>query len=149
MRTVLALASLATTLAVGGSSAAPFAQCVVFDKPEELYSHSDVVFRGTVIGKRPTGNQGFHVIVDVATFRVDQTWKGQPGPQVEVGADRPFQMDEQYLVFAGGKPLSTSILCRGTELLGQAKAKLDWLSKRLRRPSHPLQPTSGPQVAVK
>jgi hypothetical protein len=57
-------------------------------------------------------------------------------------------MDEQYLVFAGGKPLSTSILCRGAELLGQAKAKLDWLSKRLRRPSHPLQPTSGAKTGV-
>ena len=148
MKTVLALALLVTTLAVVGSSAAPFAQCVVFDKPEELYSHSDVVFRGTVIGRRPTGNQGFHVIVDVATFRVDQAWKGQPGPQVDVGADRPFQMGEQYLVFAGGKPLSTSILCRGAELLGQAKAKLDWLSKRLRLPNTPLQPTSGGHVEV-
>ena len=106
MRTVLALALLATTLAVGGSSAAPFAQCVVFDKPEELYSHSDVVFRGTVIGKRPTGNQGFHVIVDVATFRVDQTWKGQPGPQVEVGADRPFKWTSSIL------SLQAASLCR-------------------------------------
>jgi len=111
-------------------TAAPHAQCVIFDKPEELFALSTVVFRGTVIGKRPTGIEGTHVDVEIATFRVDQAWKGKPGRQVLVGGDQPFELGKEYLVFAGGKPLSTTLLCHATELVSAAKAKLDWLTRK-------------------
>ena len=50
-------------------------QCVIFDKPEELWSVSDVVMLGTVVSTKPTGITGEHVTVDVATFGVDRVWK--------------------------------------------------------------------------
>ena len=49
---------------------------------------------------------------------------------MRVGADRLFEMNKKYLVFAAGKPLGTSIQCRWTEPVDRAKAKLDWLAKR-------------------
>jgi len=113
------------------------AQCVIFDKPEELYARSDVVFRGTAVAQKPTGIGGSHVIVQIATFQVDQTWKGQPGRQVAVGADEPFEIGKEYLVFAGGKPMSTSIECRAAELVDHAKGKLEWLSTNVRLPISP------------
>ncbi len=106
------------------------AQCVIFDKPEELFARADVVFVGTVVATEPTYDQGSHVAVDIGTFRVEQSWKGHVEREMRVGADRLFEMNKKYLVFAAGKPLSTSILCRSTELVDRAKAKLDWLAKR-------------------
>ena len=123
---------LRAALAVLGFASLPpeaHAQCMIFDKPEELFARSDVVFRGTVVATEPTGLQGFHQSVDIATFRVDQSWKGDPAREVRVRADRAFEKSQEYLVFAGGKPLSTSILCRWTEPIDRAKPKLDWLLK--------------------
>jgi hypothetical protein len=106
------------------------AQCVIFDKPEDLFGRADVVFVGTIVSTEHTHDQGSHVIVDIGTFRVEQSWKGRVEREMRVGADRLFEMNKKYLVFAAGRPLSTSILCRSTELVDRAKAKLDWLAKR-------------------
>ena len=130
MKTVISLGPLVVVLAVVGLPPAAFAQCVTFDRPEDLFARSDVVFRGKVVANRATGIQGQHVTVAIATFRVEQSWKGEPGRSVEVGADRPFEQGQEYLVFAAGEPLSTSILCRSAELIEQARTKLDWLAKR-------------------
>jgi hypothetical protein len=108
------------------------AQCVTFEKPEELFAHSTAVFRGTVTATDSTGARGAHEIVAVATFRVEESWKGALERHVRLESDRPFVTGEEYLVFAAGEPLSTSILCRWAEPLRNAKAKLDWLSKRKR-----------------
>jgi hypothetical protein len=104
-------------------------QCVIFDKPEELFARSEMVFRGTVISTESTGAQGDHQIVQIATFRVRQWWKGERIHEVRVGADRPFEKSREYLVFAGGEPPATSLLCHSTEPVRAAKRKLDWLSK--------------------
>jgi hypothetical protein len=119
------VAAVATVLFPAGAHA----QCVTVNKPEELFARSDVVFRGTVVTREPTGATGAHVIVDVATFRVEHTWKGSPG-QVRVGGDRLFEIGKEYVVFAAGKPLTTSLLCRWAETIDRAKAKLEWLSSR-------------------
>jgi hypothetical protein len=108
------------------------AQGVIFDKPEELYALSDVVFRGTAVAQKPTGIGGSHVIVQIATFQVDQTWKGQPGRQVAVGADEPFEIGNEYLVFASGKPMSTSIQCGAAELVDHTRG-----SDRTLKPNGP------------
>ena len=113
-----------------GASSTRSNQCVIFDKPEELWAVSDLVFFGTVVSTKPTGIKGFHVTVDIATFRVDRVWKGKPAPEVQVGGDNFFEKGKQYLVFAAGKPLSTSLPCRWTEPADRAKAKIDWLTKR-------------------
>jgi hypothetical protein len=123
---------LRAVLAVVGFAYLPaeaHAQCVIVDKPEELFALSDMVFRGTVVATESTGARGSHQVVEIATFRVDQSWKGDPAREVRVGADRAFEKGKEYLVFAGGKPLSTSTLCRSTELIERAKPKLDWLLK--------------------
>jgi len=104
------------------------AQCVMFDKPDELFAANNVVFRGKVLKKESTGARGDHVIVEIATFQVAESWKGDPGREVRVGADRPWEVGKEYLVFAGGNPLSTSLLCRGTELVERTRRKLDWLA---------------------
>ena len=111
-------------------SPAPGAQCFVFNNPGELWAHSDLVFQGTVVRTKPTGIQGIHVTVEVATFRVDKAWKGKPDRVVQVGAEAPFKKNKQYLVFAAGEPPSTSLPCRWSELVERAKAKLEWLSRR-------------------
>jgi hypothetical protein len=105
------------------------AQCIMFDEPEELFAHSTMVFRGTVISTESTGLEGDHQIVQIATFRVRQSWKGDSIREVRVGADRAFEKSREYLVFAAGKPLTTSLLCRWAEPVRAAKRKLDWLSK--------------------
>ena len=106
------------------------AQCVIVDEPEKRFAQSDAVFLGTVLRTEATGVQGAHVIVEIATFRVDRTWKGDAAKELRVGADRPFEKGKEYLVFAGGKPLTTNILCRWAEPSDRAKATLDWLSKK-------------------
>ena len=117
-------------IAVSASFPAPRSQCEILNKPEELWAVSDLVFLGTVVATKPTGIQGFHVTVEIATFRVDKAWKGKLDKVVDVGGDAPFEKDKQYLVFAAGKPASTSLPCRWTEPADRAKAKLEWLAKR-------------------
>ncbi len=116
---------------LGRPSASSDAQCVTFDNPEELLARSDAVFLGTVLTTEATGRQGDHVNVDIATFRVERTWKGELTSTVRIGADRPFERNRQYLVFAAGQPLATSLLCRWTEPRERATTKISWLSKRL------------------
>jgi hypothetical protein len=106
------------------------AQCVIVDQPEKRFAQADAVFLGTVLRTEATGVQGAHVIVEIATFRVERTWKGDAVKELRVGADRPFEKGREYLVFAGGKPLTTSILCRWAEPTDRAKPALDWLSKK-------------------
>ena len=72
--------------------ATPCAQCVIFDQPDELFARNDVVFRGTVVAKEATGIRGDHVIVEVATFRVEQSWKGKPEREVRVGSLKNRQL---------------------------------------------------------
>lgn len=117
-------------VALTWTPAGSIGQCVIFDKPEELWDRSDLVFLGTVISTKPTGADGSHVTVDIATFRVDRAWKGKPEATVHVGGDAFFLVGTQYLVFAVGKPPSTSLPCRWAEPAERAQAKLAWLSKR-------------------
>jgi hypothetical protein len=107
-------------------------QCVTFDRPAELFALSDAVFVGTVVSNEPTYSQGDHVIVSIATVRMDRSWKGRFRREVQVGSDRALEVGKQYVVFAAGKPLSTSVMCRWSEPLNQAKRKLDWLSVKRR-----------------
>ena len=120
------LVSFGITLVLSSASAS--AQCVLFDKPEELFAHNDTVFTGTVVMNEPTSARGEHQIVAVATLRVDKSWKGRLEREVRVGSDAAFEVGKKYLVFAGGKPLSTTILCRASEPIERAKSKLDWLA---------------------
>ena len=106
------------------------AQCVEFADPAELFMRSDAVFVGTDVAIEPTGAHGWHVIVSIATLKPERTWKGRPGPEVRVGSDVPFEVGKKYVVFAAGRPLSSSIECRWAELVGRAKRKMDWLARR-------------------
>jgi hypothetical protein len=40
----------------------------------------------------------------------------------------------QYLVFAAGKPASTTLLCWWTEPAERATAKIEWLDQRTKHP---------------
>lgn len=137
MKAVIFLRAVLAAVGFAYLPAEAHPQCVIVDKPEELFARSDMVFRGTVVTTESTGAQGSHQVVEIGTFRVDQLWKGDPTREVRVGADRAFEKDKEYVVFAGGKPLSTSILCRWTEPIERAKPKLDWLLKN-RRTNKPL-----------
>lgn len=121
----------AALIGVAGWLISPSAQCIVFDKPDELFAASDAVFSGTVQATRATGAQGEHVTVQVATLRVLRSWKGTPMREVDVGVDAPLQQGRSYLVFAAGQPLHTSALCRWTEPLERAATRLEWLSRRM------------------
>ena len=110
-------------------------QCVVFVEPSDYFERSDVVFLGTVVSTKPTGAQGNHIVTDIATFDVERIWKGPTQSQFTVGDDRPFMVGGRYIVFAGGKPLSTAMLCGWAELEETAEKKLRWLeTKPSRRP---------------
>jgi hypothetical protein len=128
--TTVRLLLFAGALQLVGWTAGADAQCVIFEKPEDLFARADVVFVGTVVASEATAAKGEHAIVEIATLRVEQTWKGRLARQVRVGADRPLEMDKKYVVFAAGKPLSTSVLCRWAEPEDSAKTKLEWLAKR-------------------
>jgi hypothetical protein len=122
--TVIALAVLIESAV----PAATRAQCIMFGSPEVAFAESRAVFTGTVLRTEPTGARGEHQIVNIATFRVERTWKGDPGREARVGADRQFEVGQRYVVFATGEPLTTSLLCRWAEPVDQAGAKLDWLA---------------------
>ena len=107
--------------------------------PSECYPHFSPSATLTA-----TGAQGDHQIVDIATFLVKESWKGNPAREVQVRADQPFEKSKEYVVFAGGTPFSTSIECRWTEPIERAKAKLDWLRKN-RLASKPRASTSAPR----
>ena len=137
MRSYRALFVLAV-IAFGTPSTTVYGQCVQFPNSERLFAHAAVVFVGIVVAHEPTGVQGFHVIRDIATFRLERSWKGSQDREVRVGSDGLFEVGKKYLVFAFGKvgePLTTSVDCRSTELIDQANEKLDWLSKK---PSQPV-----------
>lgn len=123
----------AVALFVAALPALARAQCVIFENPEELFARADAVFVGTVRRTEPTGAKGDHAIVETATLRVEKAWKGRLAREVRVGVDRPFATGKKYVVFAAGKPLSTSIMCRWAEPVESAKAKLEWLAKRRSR----------------
>jgi len=123
------------------------AQCIIFDKPEELFGRADAVFLGKVISTAPTGAQGEHVLVETATLRVEKFWKGDLPGEVRVGADAPFAVGTTYLVFAAGTPLSTSIPCRWTEPADRAGPKLEWLARHA-TPRVPARPARGDIIAA-
>lgn len=123
------------------------AQCIIFDKPEELFQRADAVFLGKVIATEPTGARGFHLTVEFATLRVEKFWKGDLAREVRVGADAPFAVGTSYLVFAGGTPLSTTIPCRWTEPEDRAGSTLEWLARRA-APRIPAQPMREEIVAA-
>jgi hypothetical protein len=128
MRTARLLVVAGITLQTVVLPAVVDAQCVVFEQPEDLFARADVVFAGTVVATESTGARGDHSIVQIATLRVDKAWKGSLTREVRVGADRPFEVEKKYVVFAAGKPLSTSILCRWAEPQDPAKTQLEWLA---------------------
>lgn len=106
-------------------------QCIVFPNPEGGFARADAVFVGTVVAHQPTGARGEHVTVDIATIRLERSWKGSRGHrEVHVGSDRPWQVGKKYVVFAFGpsESLTTSIDCRWAESIETAAEKLDWLS---------------------
>jgi hypothetical protein len=111
-------------------------QCVELDDLAEMFARSDAVFVGTVIAQEPTAAQDFHLMPkDIVTLRLERSWKGARQRVVRVGSDGPFEIGKKYLVFADGKPLTTSIQCKWTEPIGKATRKLDWLSTQ---PSQPV-----------
>ena len=109
-------------------------QCVVFDEPSEYFALSDVVFLGTVLANKSTGAVGDHVITEIATLKVERTWKGPRESQFVVGDGQPFTVEGRYVVFAGrgrsGDVLSTAQLCGWAELESKAKKKLAWLATK-------------------
>ena len=120
------------------------AQCVVFVDPAELYRANDEVFSGTVTAVEPTGLDGFHIPRQIATVRVQEQWKGVRASTIRVATtDRLFEVGASYLFFAGGEPLSTSLMCRGTEKLEAASAKQSWLN------SLPSREVGDPSPALK
>jgi general stress protein 26 len=123
-----------------------YAQCIIFDKPEELFARADAVFLGRVVSTAPTGARGDHVLVETATLRVEKVWKGGLAHEVRVGADAPFDVGKTYLVFAAGAPLSTTIPCRWTEPEDRAGPKLEWLAKQ-GTPKVPAKPTREEIIA--
>ena len=78
-----------------------FGQCVEFPNVKEAFARADAVFVGTVVAHQPTGNVGAHVIVDVATVRLEESWKGTAEREVRVSADQPLLA--QHRVDRGGK----------------------------------------------
>lgn len=109
------------------------AQCVMFDTPT-LFERSIVVFRGTVMSTRATGAGGAHQIRSIATFAAGQGWKGDAGrgvvSPVSVGVDRALPKDVEYLVFAAGNPLTTSVMCGWTVPVAEAGKTIAWLNQR-------------------
>jgi hypothetical protein len=130
MRTPVELLIIGAALHLVLAPANAFAQCVVFDKPQDLFAHADVVFVGTVEANEPAGAQGAHAITSLAIMRVERSWKGHPALRVRVGTDQPFERGKKFLVFASGNPLSTSIRCHAAEPVDRAKPTLEWLEKR-------------------
>ena len=110
--------------------AARGSQCVQFDDPAVLFGHSDFVFVGIALAVKPTGVEGQHVMSHQATFRVERIWKGAPERQRTVDADEAFEPGKRYIVFAGGTPSSTSLLCKWSELEAVATKKREWLRSR-------------------
>lgn len=113
-------------------------QCVIFDDPAVAYEQSEAVFVGIAVAQEPTGIKGDHVISHRGTFRVERVWKGEPQRELTVGADAPFKVGGRYFVFASGKPLSTTLMCKWSELESEAAKKREWLagkpSRRTRAP---------------
>jgi hypothetical protein len=130
---LLAVSALQLAMCAGTAAA----QCIAFDKPEDLFARAEVVFRGTLVATERTAAEGAHAIVEVATFRVEESWKGRPAREVRVGSDRPFQRGKKYVVFAAGKPLTTSVLCGWAEPEERAKTQLAWLAKHRHRAAKP------------
>jgi ketosteroid isomerase-like protein len=125
-----ARALIVGAIACASAPMAAYGQCIMFNQPEELFARSSAVFEGTVIATAPTGAQGSHVMVAVVTLRVERSWKGVRSGEIRVSTDEPLALQKKYLVFASGEPLSTSVLCRATEPIGEARLKLEWLSKQ-------------------
>jgi len=105
-------------------------QCVEFKDPKERFDRSDAVFVGTVIAIEPTGIEGTHVNVAIATFRMEKSWKGTRKREVTVGTDVAFEVGRRYVVFSAGTPLSTTVLCRWSEPAENARATLAWLASK-------------------
>ena len=62
--------ALGIVLAWHAAPAAASDQCVIVPKPEELYGATDLVFRGTAVAARPTGNEGAaQLIAELREFR--------------------------------------------------------------------------------
>jgi hypothetical protein len=108
------------------------AQCVIFENPADLYRVADAVFVGTVSATQLTGARGSHVDVEIGTIRVERSWKAPQPAEVRVGNDQPWVVGKQYIVFAGGKVLSTSTQCDWAEPTENAKTKLDWLFRTVK-----------------
>jgi hypothetical protein len=128
MASIRAVLILLGAISFASSTTAAYSQCVVFEKPEELFARSDAAFAATVLTNEPTGTHGAHQIVSIARLRVETSWKGRVDREVRVGSDKPFEVGKKYVVFAAGIPLSTSILCGAAEPADRAKEKLDWLA---------------------
>jgi hypothetical protein len=79
-----------------------YAQSIEFDKPAKLFALSDLVFVGTVLPSEPTGAEGDRVIVGIATFRLERSWKGRLDREVRVGSDLPFEVGKKCVVAASG-----------------------------------------------
>ena len=104
-------------------------QCVMFPETEELFRLNDTVFTGTVLSNTPVPGPEDGV-QNIGILQAERFWKGKPSREVRVGSDLPFRVGEQYLVFAGGEPLSTTIACEATQPTAKAQKKRLWLSRQ-------------------
>ena len=137
MRSALVVATVVIIATAGSSSASARSrssspQCVGFENPADLYRIAEVVFIGTLVSTQPTGNSQPHSTRDIATFKVERSWKARLPPEIHVGSDRAWPAAKQFLVFAGGKPLSASTLCHWAQPVDAAKDRLDWLSRTVK-----------------
>jgi hypothetical protein len=123
------VALFATTLVALSTSATR--QCVDFGGVAEVFDHADVVFLGTATAVERNSVDGVHVVIAKATFRVERIWKGPSRAEFTLGvSDPPFEVGQRYIVFAGGKPLSTSIECGWAELASKAANKRKFLESK-------------------
>lgn len=144
--TVVVVRAWASAPALAPTTLSMLAQCVMFSDPAEMYRSSSEVFSGVVLETEPTGIDGAHVPVEIATVRVQEQWKGRTATTVRVATtDRRFQINNSYLFFASGEPLSTSLLCRWTEPSDASAAKLRWLGSLPAREVGDPSPALAPQ----
>jgi hypothetical protein len=111
--------------------------CAVQEPIEAEYRRSAAVFTGRVTSLRIVrGPKGEFDVETVATFEVQQWWKGRPTKFVEVrscGGDDvvctvgfQFDVGVSYVVFAQRHPLQTSN-CLRTQIVDEAADVLKWL----------------------
>jgi hypothetical protein len=112
--------------------------CVGGRSNDQHLASSEVVFLGRATGQQVVPGPG-DVAETETTFEVTSQWKGVPRRQIMVrtcGGPRQwcehaflFEQGKDYLVFASGRPLSTSA-CALTSPSATAGPVVAWLNQR-------------------